>query len=159
SSWSQFIRRHRAVIWACDCFSTEVWTLSGLTTYYTLFFIHLQTRQIVLGGITDNLNSAWCEQTAREMTAFDGPIPSKQQKQYLLHDRGSYFTEGFDKIFESANIEAIKLPAQSPNLNAYAERFVRSIKEECLNHLIPVGSASLQRAVKNYIAFHQHERC
>ena len=133
----------------CDFFTSEVLTLKGLATYHVLFFVNIATRQVVPSGITDHKCGQWCEQTAREMTGFDGSIERQDKKQYLIHDRDSCFTEKFDEIFTSAKIEAIKLPARSPNLNAYAERFVRSIKEQCLRKLILVGPSSLERAVSN----------
>jgi len=77
---------------------------------------------------------------------------------FLLHDRDTKFSQDFDALFQSAGIEALKLPPQSPNLNAFAERWVRSVKEECLDQLILFGERSLRHALQEYLAHHQHER-
>ncbi len=108
--------------------------------------------------MTENPTGLWCEQTARELTGFDGPIHGLDRKGHLIHDRGTYFTEDFGKVFAEVNIEALKLPPRSPNLNAFAERFVRSIKHDCLNHLIFVGEASLRRTLNEYLAHYHKER-
>ena len=77
---------------------------------------------------------------------------------FLLHDRDAKFSENFDAVFLAAGIEALKLPPQSPNLNAFAERWVRSVKEECLDQLILFGERSLRHVLDGYLAHHQHER-
>ncbi len=157
-TWAEFIAQHKDVIWACDFFTVEVWCGLRLTTFYVLFFVHLKSRKVILGGITENPTGLWCEQTARELTGFDGPIHGLDRKGYLIHDRGTYFTEDFGKVFAGVNIEALKLPPRSPNLNAFAERFVRSIKHDCLNHLILVGEASLRRTRNEYLKHYHMER-
>lgn len=157
-NWADFIGQHKEVIWACDCLTIESWCGFRLATFYVLFFIHLQTRRVVFGGMTENPTGEWCEQVARELTGFDGPIQCFDRKGYLIHDRGSNFTKGFDRVFQSVDIEAIKLPARSPNLNAYAERFVRSIKYECLNHLILIGEKSVRRTIEQYLEYYHSQR-
>src|SRR5450631_266955 len=155
TTWAAFIRRHTAVLWATDFFTAEVWTPTGLTTYYVLFFLHLQTRRVILAGITPFPNEAWLKQIARNVTAADGPMANAR---FLLHDRDAKFSENFDSVFHAAGIEALKLPPQSPNLNAFAERWVRSVKEECLDQLILFGERSLRHVLDEYLAHHQHER-
>lgn len=156
-SWAAFLKRHRSVIWATDFFSAEIWTHKGLSTFYVLFFIHLATRRVILGGCTDHPNAAWVEQTARNLTGFDEAIPLSSCR-YLIHDRDSKYTACFDHIFESLGIEPLKLPPRSPNLNAFAERWVRSVKEECLEQFLFIGENSLRRALKEYDAHYHHER-
>jgi putative transposase len=192
-TWAEFIRRHKDVLWATDFFNAEVWTSAGLTTFYVLFFIHLQTRRVVLGGITRNPDEAWMKQIARNVTADGGeltrwgetpgepapslPIPprraggeeaqsnsqqstlnSQPASRYLLHDRDGKYCPGFDAVFESAGIKPLKLPPQSPNLNAFAERWVRSVKEECLDQLILFGERSLRHALDEYLTHYHSER-
>ena len=115
TTWAQFIRSHKEVLWATDFFTEEVWSTSGLVTVYVLFFIHLQTRKIILGGLTPAPDERWVKQIARNVTGVTGELVNAR---YLIHDRDGKFTEGFDQILQSAGIEAIKLPPQSPNLNA-----------------------------------------
>jgi putative transposase len=143
------------VLWATDFFTAEVWTATGLTTFYVLFFIQLHTRKILLAGITPSPNESWLKQIVRNLTVEDGPMTHAR---FLLHDRATKFSEAFDALFRSAGIASLKLPPQSPNLNAFAERWVRSVKDECLDQLILFGERSLHHALKEYLAHHQHER-
>jgi len=126
-AWREFIRRHKEVLWATDFFTAEVWSACGLVTIYVLFFIHLQTRKVVLGGMTNAPNEAWIKQIARNVT---GVTVELTKARYLIHDRDGKYTEGFDRILQGAGIEPIKLPPRSPNFSAYAKRWIRSVKTE-----------------------------
>lgn len=127
----------------------------SLTTSYTLFFIQPGTRKVVLGGITTAPCEEWMKQIARNMICWGGPMEGAR---YLIHDRDSKYSKAFDAILESAGIEPITLPARSPNLNAYAERFVQSIKNECLERVIVLGESMLRKLVREYIAHCHTER-
>jgi len=155
TTWAEFIRRHKDVLWATDFFTAEVWSGTGLVTVYVLFFIHLQTRKLVFGGLTLAPHEQWVKQIARNATGVIGELSTLR---YLIHDRDSKFTEGFDQVLQGAGIEAIKLPPHSPNLNAYAERWIGSLRHECLNHLILFGQRSLGYVLREYMAHHQRER-
>ena len=143
------------MLWATDFFTAELWTHTGLTTFYVLFFIQIQTRKIVLGGITRHPDEAWMKQTARNVTGDGGGIHNAR---YLIRDRDGKYCPGFDAVFESTGIKPLKLPPQSPNLNAFAERWVRSIKEECLDQMILFGERSLRHVLNEYLAHYHHER-
>lgn len=153
-TWAEFIRRRKDVLWATDFFTTEVWAKSGLTTYFVLFFIHLKTRQVTLVGVTLAPNEAWLIQVVRNVTSG----AATHHIRYLIHDRDPKFTESFDRFFMNMGIEPLKLPPQSPNLNAFAERWVRSIQEECLDQLILFGERSLRHAINEYLVHYHHER-
>lgn len=155
-SWSKFIKYHRDVLVATDFFSYEVLTFKGLVTYYVLFFIELGTRQVKIAGITNYPNALWMNQIARNLT-MDGE-PFFKNKKYLIHDRDSKYCSSFCKIFNQSGIKTIKLPALSPNLNAYAERWIQSIKSECLQHLILASRGSLEKAVNQYVTHYNFER-
>jgi putative transposase len=155
-SWSDFIKSHTDCLLATDFFTAEVWTALGLVTYYVLFFIHVGTRKVYLAGITRNPTDAWMRQVARNLTSAGDELIGKCR--YLIRDRDTNFTAGFDMIFKSVGIEAMKLPARSPNLNAFAERFVRSIKAECTERMIFFGEPMLRHAVEQYIAHYHKER-
>jgi putative transposase len=155
TTWTEFIRRHKEVLWATDFFTTEVWSATGLLTVYVLFFIHLHTRKVVLGGLTPVPTESWVKQIARNVTGVTAELTNAR---YLLRDRDGKFTEGFDRILQGAGIEPIKLPPRSPNLNAYAERWIRSIRSECLDQLILFGERSLAHALQQYLVHHQQER-
>jgi putative transposase len=156
TTWAEFIRCHRAVIAATDFLSVEVLTLRGLVTYYIIFFIHLETRKVEVTGITQHPDERWMQQMARNVTMDEWGF--LQNCRYLIHDRDTKYTKSFQTIIEAGLVKTVKLPARSPNLNAYAERWVRSVKEECLSKLILFGEASLRRALDNYLPHYHEER-
>ena len=145
TTWAAFIRTHLALLAGTDFFTAEVLTLRGLVTYYVLFFIHLESRRVDIAGITVHPMSAWMKQIARNATMED--CGALRDCRYLLHDRDTKFTRSFRAIIASGRVEPLALPARSPNLNAYAERWVRSVKEECLSKVILFGERSLRRAL------------
>ena len=139
-----------------DFLTTEVLTLQGLLTYYVLFFMHLETRRVSRVGLTPYPDQEWMEQQARNLTMEEwGWLRGCR---YLLHDRDTKFCESFRELIESGNVKPIRLPARSPNLNSYAERWVRSVKEECLAKLILFGESSLRRALEQYLLHYHEER-
>jgi putative transposase len=156
TTWKEFIRTHLDLLVATDFFTAEVWTLGGIVTYYVLFFIHLGTREVHVAGVTPYPNQAWMRQIARNVTmeAWEFLSPG----QYLIHDRGGKYCPAFQQIIDAAGVTRVPLPPRSPNLNAYAERWVRSVKEECLSRLILFGEASLRHALMQYVEHFHHER-
>jgi putative transposase len=156
TSWKDFIRSHRDVLVGMDFFTTEVLTLKGLTTYYVLFFIHLETRRVNLAGFTPYPDDEWLEQQARNMT-MEG-WGCLRGCRYLLHDRDAKFCQSFRELIKTGSVNPLRLPARSPNLNSYAERWVRSVKDECLSRLILFGESSLRRALQQYIVHYHEER-
>lgn len=156
TSWSTFLKAHWEGLAAANFLSVEVWTCSRLVTYYVLFFIELATRPVHIAGITIHPNHPWMMQTARNLTdPFDGFL---RVKRMLILDRDTKYAMAFRRLLEEDGIEIIRLPPRSPNLNAFAERFVRSIKEECLGRMIFLGEASLRHAVREYMAHYHVER-
>jgi transposase InsO family protein len=156
TTWKEFIRTHMEVLVATDFFTAEVWTLGGLVTYYVLFFIHLSSRTVHVAGVTPHPNETWMVQVARNVTMEAWGILSPGQ--YLIHDRDGKYCPAFQQIIDAAGVTRVPLPPQSPNLNAYAERWVRSVKEECLARLILFGEAALHHALREYTAHYHHER-
>ena len=156
TTWADFIRAHMAVLAGTDFFSVEVLTLRGLVTYYVLFFIHLESRRVEIAGITPHPNEAWMKQIARNVTMHEWGF--LEGCRYLIHDRDTKFTDSFRTIVKSGHVKPLKLPARSPNLNAYAERWVKSVKDECLSKLILFGEKSLRRALYEYLIHFHTER-
>src|SRR6202007_34347 len=156
TTWPDFIRIHLALLAGTDFFTAEVLTLRGLVTYYVLFFIHLESRRVDIAGITVHPNEPWMKQTPRNAPRDDYGV--LRDFRYLLHDRDTKFTRSFRAIIVSGGVEPLALPARSPNLNAYAERWVRSVKEECLSKLILFGERSLRRALREYVDHYHAER-
>jgi len=156
TTWKEFLRRHWSQIIATDFFTVEVWTCRGLQRFTVLFFMDLLTRRVELGGVASSANELWMLQIARNLTdAIDGFFRSKR---YLIHDRDPLYTQEFLSIIAASGIEAVKLPPRSPNLNAYAERFVRSIKESCLDQMIFFGEDALRNSIREFITHYHIER-
>ena len=134
----------------------ELWTQGGLVTYYVLFFIHLATRRVHIAGITPHPNEPWMIQVARNVTMADVGFLSSSR--YLIHDRDSKFCESFRDTIEGVSVTPVRLPARSPDLNAFAaalgEIGQRGMSLEA--HL--VRENSLRHALKEYVAHHHHER-
>ena len=156
TTWKEFIASHMAVLAGIDFFTVEVLTWRGLVTYYVLFFIHLESRRISVAGITRHPDEAWMQQMARNAT--DENWGYIAQRRYALHDRDTKFCASFRTTLAAGGIRPIQLPARSPNLNAFAERWVRSVKQECLSKLILFGEASLRRALAEFVEHFHTER-
>jgi transposase InsO family protein len=157
TTWRDFIRRHLHVLWATDFFSTEVWTLGGLVTFYVLFFIKLDTREVHIAGITANPNEQWMMQVARNLTMEEWGL--LKPGHYLIHDRDKKFCPAYNQLLDDASVKRLPLPPRSPNLNAIAERFVRSVKSEALSQFILFGEKSLRHILTEYLAHYHSERC
>ena len=156
TSWRTFLRAHGGVVAGMDFFTTEVWTPRGLTTYYVLFLIDLRTRRAHVAGITTAPDTAFMAQVARNLTdPVDGFL---RERRVVICDRDAKFAAPFRSILEGTGITVIRTPRQAPNCNAYAERFVLSIKSECLHRMMLFGEASLRRAVGEYLQHYQTER-
>ena len=142
-SWSMFLKLHWRGLAASDFFSVEVWSWSGLATYYVLFVLELSTRRVSICGMTTHPNDAWMLQVAR--TLFDSESGALRDMKHLIVDRDTKYSRSFRQAIarEGVEVEVSRLPPRSPNLNAYAERFVRSIKSECVSKLIPIGPIML----------------
>jgi len=156
TTWKEFIRTHLDLLVATDFFTAEVWTLGGLVTYYVLFFIHLESRKVHIAGVTPHPTAPWMTQVARNVTMEEWGCLAPGQ--YLIHDRDGKYCKTFQHIIDTAGVKRVPLPPRSPNLNAYAERWVRSVKEECLARLILFGESALHHALREYMAHYHHER-
>ncbi len=121
-----------------------------------MFFIHLGSRKVHIAGVTPNPNEEWMKQIARNVTMAEWGFLSGCE--YLIHDRDTKFCNSFCSIIKSGGVEPLKLPSRSPNLNAFAERWVLSIKSECISGLIFFGEESLQKALEEYMIHYHEER-
>ena len=155
-SWRTFVRSHAHLIAAADFFTTEVWTARGLVRYFTLFVIDVATRRVHIAGTTTNPTSAWMEQIARNLTDCEEGFLTGRC--FLIVDRDAKFSRKFKSILEGSGIELLLTSYLAPNMNAHAERFVKSIKSECLDQMIILGRESLVRAIAEYAAHYHEER-
>lgn len=135
------------VLAGTDFFTVEVLTRRGLVTYYVLFFLHLESRRVSIAGITRHPDEEWMRQIARSAT---------QETWGYLHDHE--FCASFQSLLRTGGVRPIRLPARSPNLNAFAERWVRSIKQECLSKLVLFGAGPLARVLTEFTAHYHGER-
>jgi putative transposase len=149
-TWRQFLHQQAASMLACDFFTVETITLRR---FYVLFFIELGSRRVHLAGCTSNPTGAWVAQQARNLS-FTGLFA---RMRFLIHDRDQ-FSAAFDEIFRSERINVIQTPIRAPQANAYAERFVRTIRAECLDWLLIVGRRRLEHVLRSYTTHYNRER-
>jgi hypothetical protein len=133
-----------------------VWTIKGLVTFYTLFVIHVSSRRVHIVGSTPNTDRVFMKQAALDLVAFDDGF--LRGSTHLIMDRDGKFTDEFRSILKDHGVQAVRIPARSPNCNPHAERFVRSISEECLSRMILFGHRALDRAIAAFVAHYHQER-
>jgi transposase InsO family protein len=145
--------QHRDVVLACDFFTVET---VFLKTLYALFFLAIGTRRVHFAGCTAQPTAAWVTQQARNLawTLHEGEQPVR----YLIHDRDAKFPPGFDAVFASEGLEVVRTPYRAPNASAFAERGIRSMRTECLDHFLLANEGHLRRVLTEYVAFHNHAR-
>lgn len=154
--WHQFIKAHAHTLWACDFFCINVWTLKGLRQCYLLLFIHIGTRRLVITRATEHPTGEWVNQQARNfcMSATDGHVPRMR----LLHDQDAKLHRGFDEILRANSIRVTRLPRRSPDLNAFAETAVRTVKHDGLNNFVVLGEKHLNHLVQEYVGYYNRRR-
>ena len=156
TSWQTFLRAHWGAIAGADFFTTEVWTWRGLVTYYTLFVIDLASRRVQILGSTPHPDQLFMRQVSRTLTIADeGPL---RDHRVLICDRDRKWSRDVRQRLSDAKIHVVQTPFRAPNANASTEHFVRSIKEECLDRLIPIGERHFRRALAEFVAHYHHER-
>jgi putative transposase len=150
-SWKQFLTCQASGILACDFFTVET---IRLRTLYVLFFIEHSSRRVHVGGVTAHSRSAWVTQQARNV-AIGGRLG---EVRFLLRDRDAKFSGPFDEVFQSEGVRIIRTPIRAPQANAFAERFVETLRRECLDHLLIFGERHLQRVLREYLGHYNEER-
>ena len=152
-SWKEFLACQASGILACDFFTVET---IRLRTLYVLFFLELSTRRVHLAGVSAHPHSEWVTQQARnlcfELDARETPV------RFLLRDRDAKFSGAFDEVFRSEGVRVIRTPIRSPKANAFAERFVKTVRRECLDHLLILGQRHLQWVLREYLRHYNEER-
>jgi len=153
TTWRDFIQSHKEQLLACDFFTVETLFLK---TIHVLFFIEVGTRRVHLAGCTAHPTAAWVTQQARNLcwTLPDTGTPPR----FLIHDRDAKFPAAFDTVFAAEEVEIVRTPYRAPTANAYAERWVRSVRGECLEHLLIVNEAHLRHVLASYVAHYNQAR-
>jgi len=149
-TWSQFLGQYKDFIWAADFFTV---TTARLRTFYVLFFMELRSRHLMLCNVTEHPQAEWVVQQLRILSLQHDRLP-----RFILHDRDGKFSEEFDAFARASGSKIIKLPARLPNLNAYAERWVRSAREECLDQNIVLSERHLRYVLKQYVEYFMKRR-
>jgi transposase InsO family protein len=139
-----------------DFFTVEVPSAVGLVRYHVLFVIDIASRMVEVVGLARDPGGEWMKQMARNL--LDADQGFLRAKRYLILDRDPLYTKEFRQTLRAAGVKPLLLPARSPNLNAYSERFVLSIKSECLDRIVPLGQTHLRRAIREYVAHYHGER-
>jgi transposase InsO family protein len=156
TSWQAFLRAHWGALVAAEFFTTEVWTARGLITYYVVFAIELHSRRVRIVGCTPHPDETVMLQIARHLT---DPIDSVLVgRRILICDRDRTWSNAVRHLFETSGVQVVQIPFRAPNCNAYAERFVRSIKEECLDRVILLGERHLRRSLTEFVIHYHRER-
>ena len=150
-SWKEFLAQQAAGIVACDFFCVET---VRPRTLYVLFFIELSTRRVHLAGVTAHPNCPWVTQQARNLAIED----RFTRIQFLIRDRDAKYLGPFDEVFRCEGLRVIRTPIRSPNANAFAERFVKTVPHECLDHVLVFGERHLERILKDYAGHYKRER-
>lgn len=150
--WAEFIQQHAQTLWATDFFSKKVWKLRGFVDVFVLFFIHIESRRVYLAGETTNPDNVWLKQQARNVCMHWDK--QKVKPETLICDFDTKYTRDFEAILKAEGIELKRVGQQKPNMNAFAERFVQCLKQECLDHFICLGEDHLRHIVNCYVEFY-----
>jgi transposase len=155
-TWKQFIKAHWGSLCACDFLSVEALGLTGTVRYMVFFVMVLKTRVVEIAGIRVDPDGEWMKQMARNLTdAVDGFL---RNATYLIHDPDPLFTEAFEAVLGDRGLKCVKIPAQSPNCNPHAERFVKAVRDECLRHFVFFGERHLRFVLKEFMVHYHRER-
>jgi putative transposase len=152
SSWRVFLRAQPASMLACDFLTVETIFLQGI---YVLFFISLATRRIEYVACSSNPDGRWVTRQARNLTM---EFADEQPFRFLIHDRDTKFSHAFDEIFRTAGIKVIRTPVQAPNANAFAERWVRTVRVDCLDRILILGRRHLEHVLRVYRRHYNEHR-
>ncbi|MFC1642855.1 integrase core domain-containing protein [Myxococcota bacterium] len=155
-TWKQSLESHWHTLYACDFFAVETLGAFGAVRYMVFFVIELKTRTVQIAGAHIAPNDAWMQQLARNLLdPFDGFL---RNATHLIHDRDPLYTKAWTAMLKAEGVECVPIPAHSPNCNPHAERFVRSIRDECLNRFVILGERHLRYLLREYVVHYNSER-
>jgi len=156
TSWATFLRAHMGAIAGADFFTVEVLRPFGLVRHFVFFVIDIRSRRVHIAGISNQPSGAWMTQLARNLTdCVDGFL---RRTHHLILDRDPLYTRASRSTLAASSVKVVRLPSRSPNLNAFAQRFVLSVKSECLDRVIPLGERHLRHLLAEYVEHYHLER-
>jgi putative transposase len=155
-TWDEFLKQHAASLWQCDFFSKRILTLKGIREVFVVAFLNVKTRQVILSPATLHPDEAWVVNQAESFVrqARERGLPV----QHVQRDRDTKFTRSFDRKLKSHRVKAVKNPFRSPNTNAFVERFIQSIEQECLDRFVIFGEQHMDHVCREYLAHYHDER-
>jgi putative transposase len=156
STWTDFVRRHAATLWACDFLTQRIWTMSGVVDCFVLFFLHVGSRRVFVAGMTTQSNHAWVAEQARRFCAHAATL--EQQPTHLVRDNDGKFGQEFDTVLSQAGVEVMRIIPGAPNMNAFAERWILSARVECLDHFVVFGESHLRHLLAENATFYNSHR-
>jgi putative transposase len=157
-TWSKFLQAHAATLWQCDFFSHKALTLRGWREFYVLVFLHVGSRRVAVSPATLHPNAEWVADQADAFVKHLQSIGIGKAKTILFRDRDGKYRPEFDAKLKEAGVEVQRTPIRSPNLNAYVERWIQSIRVECLDKFIALGETHLNHLIREYVEHFQTER-
>lgn len=155
-TWDEFLKMHAASLWQCDFYAKKVLTMKGFRDLYLLIFLHVDSRRVYISPSTFHPNEEWVTQQAqafRKHAECEG-----LEVKTLMHDRDTKFTESFDAVFESASAEIKQAAFRSPNTNAFVERFIQTLQQECLDYFVVFGQEHMDHIVGEFVTHYHDER-
>ena len=156
STWKAFIRSHIETLYACDFFAVEVLGAFGVVRHLVYIVIELKSRAVEIAGVAVNPDVKWMEQVARGLLdPVDGFL---RRATHVVHDRDPLYTSAWKGLLASRGVKSVPIPAKSPNCNAVAEPFIRTVREECLDHFVIVCERHLRHLLKQFVAHYHAER-
>ena len=155
-TWAHFLKSHWETLYACDFFSVETLGVSGTVRQMVFFVIEIKTRAVHIAGIRVDPDADWAKQLARNLVdPLDGFL---RNAKFLVHDRDHLFNKAWSQLLGNAGVSCVPIPAQSPNCNPHAERFVRTVREECLDKFVIFGEAHLRHLLAEFVQHYNGER-
>ena len=155
-TWDDYLKAHAQTLWACDFFTKRAVTARGIVDLYVLVFMHLESREVIVSKSTRKPNNAWVLEQAETFVTLTEH--REHRPTILIHDRDTKFSGDFRSTLKDAGVVCKKLPVRSPNLNARVERFVQTIKTECLDHFIAFGQVHLDYLIGEFVEHYNEAR-
>jgi len=156
STWDEFLSRHAASLWQCDFLSQKVLTTKGIREAFVLAFLHVETRRVILSPATFHPDEVW---GVDQVEAFVNRAREQGLRvRYVQHDRDGKFAASFDRALKRQRLEVVRTPICAPNCQAFVERFLGSLRSECLNHFVFFGLKHLDRVAACFVEHYLRER-